>query len=229
MQEDRGAGHFIVVEGPDGVGKTTAVHGLATRLERELSREVVCVREPGGTELGERVRQLLVEFGGGDGLVDLFLFSAARRQLLSDVVRPALERGAIVLSDRFLMSTFAYQGAGLGVPDSAVAVVSELAVAGCEPNMVLLLRLDERERERRLGRRGGGRAQYEEPGFLARVRRRYDQLAEQWEGVRVVSASGTPEEVVERLMAVVTPIVSIAPNSQSVTVTTRGTGRHGPL
>lgn len=200
MGRNNTPGHFIAIEGPDGVGKTTALQGLAEQLRAETGREVLCIREPGGTELSERVRDVLVRHGGGDGVVDLLLFSAARRQLLLEKVRPALERGAIVLSDRFILSTYAYQGGGMGVPDETISIISEIATDGTVPDLTLLLHLDEEERKRRMADRGNPTVHYEREEFLARVRKRYQELATMLPGVRVVSASGTPAEVVQRLM-----------------------------
>jgi len=200
-------GAFIVLEGPDGVGKTTAVRGLAERIQAEYGCEVVCLREPGGTRLGEIVRTYLKEEGGADGLVDLLLFSAARRKLLLDQVTPALEAGKVVLSDRFVLSTYAYQGGGLGVEDATIDAVSSLVLSGLKPDVTLLLHLDQDEWDRRIEQRAEGRDRYEQKAFLATVRDRYMELASRMDDVRLVSAAGTPAQVVERLLAAVAPLL----------------------
>jgi dTMP kinase len=147
-------GWFITVEGPDGAGKTTQAEGLADHL-RERGLEVVLTREPGGTHLGERVRDLLLAAGGGtaatDPLTDALLFSAARRQLVTEVLRPALARGQTVVCARYADSTLAYQGYGAGVPIERLRVLEAVATDGLVPDLTILLDLSV---EAGLGRKG---------------------------------------------------------------------------
>jgi dTMP kinase len=133
------AGLFVVVEGPEGAGKSTLVRALAARLAGE-GRDVVAVREPGGTPLAEAARRLALE--GSEALpaaVELFLVLAARADLVARVIRPALEAGRIVLADRFELSTMAYQVAGRGLPGDAVAAAARVATGGLVPDLVLVL------------------------------------------------------------------------------------------
>jgi len=136
-------GVLITLEGPDGSGKST----LATRLAEALRArgcDVVLTREPGSTRLGERIRDLLLSTEPGlghTGAADAFLFAAARAQHVTEVIRPALERGALVVCDRYLDSSMAYQGHGSGVPIAELAVVQRLATGGLMPNLTLLLDL----------------------------------------------------------------------------------------
>ena len=138
-------GWFITIEGPEGAGKTTQ----AARLESHLRDEGVAVlrtREPGGTSLGERLRDLLLAGGQPaaatiDPLADALLFSAARRQLVEEVIRPALEAGTTVVCTRFADSTLAYQGFGAGVPLATLRTLEEIATGGLRPDLTILLDL----------------------------------------------------------------------------------------
>ena len=113
----RASGIFITLEGPDGAGKSTQARMLAERIKK-TGHEVVLTREPGGTSLGERIRDVLMYApdGSHDALSDALLFNAARSRQVSEVIGPALERGTLVVCDRFSDSTLAYQGYGGGVP-----------------------------------------------------------------------------------------------------------------
>jgi dTMP kinase len=137
-------GRFITIEGPDGSGKTTQVDRLAERL-RAAGRRVVVTREPGGTRLGEQLREILLARRGGveptDALTDAFLFEAARRHLVRQVIRPALEDEAIVVCGRYSDSTFAYQGFGAGVPLATLQALDEAATEGLRPDLTILLDL----------------------------------------------------------------------------------------
>lgn len=138
-------GWFITIEGPEGAGKTTQ----AARLESHLRGEGVAVlrtREPGGTSLGERLRDLLLAGGPPAGatidpLTDALLFSAARRQLVEEVIRPAIEAGTSVVCTRFADSTLAYQGFGAGVPLATLRTLEEIATSGLRPDLTILLDL----------------------------------------------------------------------------------------
>lgn len=107
-------GLFITVEGPDGAGKSTLIQGLKERLEARTAREVILTREPGGSPLAEVIREVLLDnrYGEMDGRTEALLMAASRRQHIVDTILPALEAGKIVLSDRYVDSSLAYQGAG---------------------------------------------------------------------------------------------------------------------
>lgn len=146
--EDPGApirrGWFISVEGPDGAGKTTQAGALAQHL-RERGLDPLLTREPGGTWLGERIREVLLARTGStaspDPLTDALLFSAARRQLVVEVLRPALESGRTVICARYADSTLAYQGHGAGVPLERLRVLESVATDGLQPDLTILLDL----------------------------------------------------------------------------------------
>ena len=137
-------GWFITMEGPEGAGKTTQVAALARYLA-DKGLDVHVTREPGGTWLGERLRDVLLartdSVAPTDPLTDAFLFEAARRQLVTEVVRPALESGRTILCARFADSTLAYQGYGAGVSLDLLRVLEEAATDGLKPDLTILLDL----------------------------------------------------------------------------------------
>ena len=135
-------GLLITLEGPDGAGKSVQSGVLAERLVAS-GRRVLLTREPGGTPLGERIRDLLLDIDAGvrDPLGDAMLFNAARRQLVADVLRPALADGVVVVCDRFADSTLAYQGYGAGAPIDALSALAELSTGGLRPDRTVLLDL----------------------------------------------------------------------------------------
>jgi len=135
------AGLFVTVEGPEGAGKTTQAARLARFVEGR-GRSVTLVREPGGTELGERLRSILLERRSAGTILpraDALLFNASRAQLVDEVIRPALERGDVVIATRFTDSTLAYQGYGLGLPLDELRAVERFATGGLVPGRTVLL------------------------------------------------------------------------------------------
>ncbi len=159
-------GYFITFEGGEGSGKSTQIRRLAERLTASGSREVVLTREPGGTPGGEEIRNLIL-----NGAVDRWspvsealLMSAARRDHLERVIRPALARGAVVLCDRFADSTRAYQGQGGAVDPDFIAALEKHVVEDTRPNLTLILDLPVTEGLARAGARAGGEARFESKG-----------------------------------------------------------------
>lgn len=192
-------GLFITFEGTEGSGKTTQAELLGEWL---APRDPVVVREPGGTELGEKIREVLL-FGGLaiDAEAEMYLFMASRRQLIAEVIEPALSRGQVVVADRYHDSTLAYQGGGRGVatwwPDSFP-----------RPDVTFLLDLPPEvglERQRRRGR-AADRLETEAPGFHQAVAAAYRRLAEAEPGrFRRLDATRTPEAVHADVMAALSP------------------------
>ena len=135
-------GAFITVDGPDGGGKTTQAALLAAHLQQR-GMTVLVTREPGGTWLGERIRELLLERTGStaptDPLADAMLFDAARRQLVQEVIRPALDSGETVICARFADSTLAYQGYGAGLDIDLLRRLNDLATDGLRPDLTIIL------------------------------------------------------------------------------------------
>jgi len=200
-----GKGLFITFEGSEGCGKSTQIGRLAARL-RDAGREVVLLREPGGTPISEQIRHLL-QYDESAGAMtpeaELLLFAASRAQLVREVIRPAMERGAVVLCDRFLDSTTVYQGVARALDRGDVAAVNAFAVGGTLPDLTLLLDLDAAEGRRRAASRKGPVDRMEQEGeeFYEAVRRGYLELAEASPGrFAVIDASGN-EASVESLIA----------------------------
>lgn len=169
-------GRFVVLEGGEGTGKSTLTARLADRL-RGRGLAVVTAREPGGTAVGEGVRVLLRD--RLDPWAEAFLFLAARAQLTTEVIRPALAQGAWVVCDRFAASTLAYQGYGRGLDVAALRLLNGIATGNLEPDLTILLDLDPEEGRRRKGPTPDDlRTGSEELAFHRRVREGYLRLAE---------------------------------------------------
>jgi dTMP kinase len=171
---------FVSFEGPDGAGKSTQVKLVSERLQ-QANFEILVTREPGGTPLGERVRSVLLD--PGDCAIvpraEALLMTAARAQHVDDVIRPALRRGVIVLCDRFIDSTLAYQGAGRGLPEPDLMQIQEFAIQGCGPDLTVLLDLpsDEGIRRRETSGTPLNRLDQDTAAFHERVRTWYVQAA----------------------------------------------------
>jgi len=169
-------GLFITLEGIDGAGKSTHAGWLVDALSAR-GRSVVATREPGGTPLGEALREILLHQPMAHESEALLMF-AARRQHVVDVIRPALERGDIVVCDRFTDATYAYQGGGHGVSLELIAALERMLHADCNPDLTLLFDVSgavSRERLDRLSARGHALDKFEReaPGFFDRVRNVY--------------------------------------------------------
>lgn len=175
------SGLFVAFEGGDGSGKTTQVRALAQRLE-EAGREVVTSREPGGTPLGEAIRNLLLHGDDMGARAEALLYAASRAQHVDELIRPALERGAAVITDRYWDSSIAYQGAARQLGGDEVAALSHWATAGLAPHLTVLLDLPVEEaaaRRRNEGRGAEDRLERETAKFHERVRAGYLALAAQ--------------------------------------------------
>jgi dTMP kinase len=185
---------FVTFEGVDGSGKSTQAALLAEQLRSE-GREVVATREPGGTELGERIRELVLHRGAVAPWAEAALFAAARAQLVADVIRPALGRGADVVCDRYIDSSLAYQGVARSLGVERVLDLNRLATEDLLPDRTFLLVLPLEEAARR---RGGEADRLEGEGeeFIGEVDRAYREVANVFPE-RVVAADATkpPDEL----------------------------------
>ena len=192
---------FISIEGIDGSGKTSQ----AKRLAEALGGDTVLVREPGGTEPGERIRELLkdpeLEI---DPLAELLLFCAARAELVAEVIGPAREAGRDVVCDRFSDSSVAYQGFARGLGTERVEELCDLATGGVWPDLTLFLRLHPEVAMERIAAEGRAADRFEGEGLelQQRVAEGYEEVAGRHpERVRVIEASGSPDEVHAAVMA----------------------------
>ncbi|HET7816496.1 MAG TPA: dTMP kinase [Sphingomicrobium sp.] len=198
-----GRGRFISLEGGEGVGKSTQVKALAAALRRR-GLDVIETREPGGSEGAEAIRQLLLT-GADDrwgAEAEALLFAAARSDHVDKVIRPAIEAGKWVLSDRFVDSSLAYQGGARELGIDAVRAINAFGIGGCFPDRALVLALAEggaraRARDNEESDRIGGRPE----GYHQKVDLAFRQIAAEEPGrVRLVDASGSAEEVTGRLI-----------------------------
>lgn len=197
----------MTLEGPEGSGKTV----VARRLVEELARRGVraqLTREPGGTKLGERVREILLGRATGelalDPRADALLFNAARAQLVAEVIRPALDAGDVVVSARYADSTLAYQGYGAGLPIAELRSIAAVATGGLQPDLTILMDV---EPEIGIGRKSGAaRNRFEafDMAFHRRVREGFRRLAaEEPARWRVVDSNGHIDRAYEGVLAAV--------------------------
>lgn len=197
-------GHFITLEGGEGVGKSTNLAFVAEHL-RARGFAVLTSREPGGTPLAERIRELLLADGDEpvDDLTELLLIFAARAQHLARLIAPALARGTWVVCDRFTDATYAYQGGGRGLDPAAIAQLEALVQRGLEPDLTLYLDLPPEAAAARLHGREKDRFERERSAFFERVRDVYLRRARSSARFRIIDA-GQPlaavrQQVVEIL------------------------------
>ena len=188
-------GCFLVLEGPDGSGKSTLAASLIARMQQQ-GIDPLAVREPGGTPVAEALRrELLADEREWSAGAELLYMVTARADLVAKVIRPALAAGRVVLSDRFDLSTMAYQGAGRGLPMEQVRWVNDAATGGLVPDATLVLDLDHATgaARRRLAGKGEDRLEREESAFHERVSAAY--LAATGPGVHHLQGGASPEAV----------------------------------
>jgi dTMP kinase len=197
-------GKFITLEGPEGSGKSTQAQALIRRLA-ERGIEALYTREPGGTALGEEIRNILQHNQAGEApceRAELLLFEASRNQLVEKVIRPNLDKGIWVICDRFMDSTTAYQGYGRGLPVQAVKAIHYFTVDGLTPDLTLLFDLEVAIGFERIAQRylalgeSADRFEQEDRSFHEKVRAGYLKLAaEEPDRFRIVNAAQDPDAV----------------------------------
>jgi len=205
---------FVTLEGPDGCGKTVQSKRLAEHLRSE-GLNVVMTREPGGTEIGDQIRQVIMSLENRqmDPRTEFLLFTASRAQLVKEVIRPHLEAGGVIVSDRFYDSSFAYQGYGHGLPLDDLRAITAFATGGLVPDLTLLIDLPAKAGLAR--RKTGGnwnRMDAYDLAFHQRVRTAYRTMAqtepERW---RTVDGDQSPDNVQAALQAAVEAFVAQRP------------------
>ncbi|WP_428386782.1 dTMP kinase [Mucisphaera sp.] len=197
---------FLVFDGPDGSGKSTQIKRLVTDAEN-AGLEVVTVREPGGTYVGEQVRAVLLDPANHDAIdltAEMLLFMASRAQLLAEEVRPAIDRGALVIADRFISSTLAYQGTAGGLEPEDILAVGRVAVGQTWPDLVLVFDVDEQTAAKRMNPlvrqqefdAAKDRIELRGAAFHRRVRQGYlDQADRDPDHYAVIDATPDPQTV----------------------------------
>lgn len=203
-------GLFITLEGGEGAGKSTSLDFVRQLIEHS-GREALVTREPGGTALGENIRELLLH--GRDGIspdTELLLMFAARAEHLAQVIRPALERGACVLCDRFTDATYAYQGGGRGVPEARIRALEDWVQQGLRPDLTLLLDIPVEQGLTRAGNRSApDRFEREQREFFERVRGAYLAIAaREPQRMRIIDASCDIPAVQAQLRAALDPVLT---------------------
>ena len=204
-------GRFITLEGGEGVGKSTQVKALADAL-RERGKRVLLTREPGGSEGAERIRELLLsgEEDRWSPEAEALLFAAARADHIAKTIRPALERGEWVLSDRFVDSSLAYQGGAGALGIEAVRAINAFGIGGEFPDRTLILMLEDgAERARARDIDGSDRIGGRSDDYHRKVAAAFRIIAaEEPERITLVDASGTPGEVSKRLLGAISDLLS---------------------
>lgn len=221
------AGRFIAFEGPDGSGKTTLSRRFV-QFAREQGVNVCEVRDPGGTAIGDKVRALLLDPANAtiDRACELLLFMASRAQLVHERIRPALQRGELVVADRFIASTLVYQGAAGGLGPAEIDAVARVAIGSLHPDFYIVLDAEDRILAERLVRKAGSQSaahpqrvtgdRIEDRGaaFRARVRRGYLDLCESDPSRYVlVDASGDADAVWRSAMEAVRARLAVLPST----------------
>jgi dTMP kinase len=214
---------FITFEGAEGCGKSTQVQRLKARLERS-NIPVVMTREPGGTPIGETIRELLQFAPHSAGMAaetELLLFEASRAQLVREVIKPALDGGVCIISDRFFDSTTAYQGAARKLDQRIVEQLNEFAVGDCRPDITFVLDVDLAAAQARLQRtpRRPDRMERQPAEFYEAVRRAYRELAEhEPDRIVLIDGSQSEEKIDNEIWEILRsrfPVVAGNPNSES--------------
>lgn len=206
-------GLFITFEGPDGAGKTTQIKKLNEYFLAQ-GRKVALTREPGGTKIAEAIRNILLDAGnmGMDNRTELLLYAAARAQHVSELIKPAIEVGEVVICDRFYDSTFAYQGFGRNLDEQLIEQLNTIATEGLQPHLTILLDIDARiglERVQNSRGKAFDRLESEQLEFHQRVRQGFLTLAERFpKRIKTISGEQTPEDIFTHIIGYINEIKS---------------------
>lgn len=193
-------GRFIAIEGPDGSGKTSVIQALRQKLEQD-GLEVVTTREPGGSPIAEQIRQVIldVENHAMDVRTEALLYAASRRQHLVETILPNVQAGKLVISDRFVMSSLAYQGMARGIGLDPVWAINQFAIDGQMPDLTLLVDVPAEVGLERIqaakGQRQYDRLDRESLAFHQRVRQTYLDLAQDWANLEILDGQKSIEAV----------------------------------
>ena len=202
-------GFFITFEGLEGAGKSTQINKLKDYLTRK-NLAVVCTREPGGTFIGDEIRDILLDVDNKDMdfKVEALLYAASRAQLVKNVISPALSNGKIVLSDRYIDSSLAYQAYGRELPLDIITEINRWAVSCLEPDLTFYLKLPAEEGLKRLSTRPSDRIESEELSFHQRVENGYDELVQlHKDRYRIIDAMKSEQEVHKKIVEEIKKVI----------------------
>jgi len=201
-------GAFISLEGIDGSGKTTLKENLLALMARNY--QVIGIREPGGTVISEKIRDMLLDVRN-DGIIgktEALLYATARSQLVEEIIRPALIQGKIIIADRYMDSTIAYQGYGRGLDIKFLEDLNQLCTGGLKPDLTLLLDIDPRDGQSRRNQDIPDRLEKEGLEFQARIRDGYLKLwKKEPQRIKRLDASQTTEELVQAAMKMIAALL----------------------
>lgn len=203
-------GYFIVVEGPDGSGKTTVCNLLATKLKEE-GKQIVHTREPGGIDIAEQIRNVILDPKNEamDGKTEALLYAASRRQHLVERVIPSIEEGKIVLCERFVYSSLVYQGYARGLGIDEVFAINKFAIGDMMPDLVIYLDVDEKVGLSRVDSRGNkDRLDGESSQFHKRVVEGYKLIKERFKDFKVVDASRDVDTVLKECLDIINSFIN---------------------
>ncbi|HAG44813.1 MAG TPA: dTMP kinase [Clostridium sp.] len=195
-------GLLIALEGPDGSGKSTQIRMLCDYLENK-SHEVLLTREPGGTDISEKIRQIILDNSNAEmcGMCEALLYASSRAQLAAEVLKPALERGCIVLSDRFVYSSIVYQGIGRGLGIDRIKYINDAALNGVKADLTIMINVSYEEGLRRkLSQRDLDRLENSGNNFHKKVYEGYQYIATNMDNIVVIDGNRSLQEVHEDII-----------------------------
>jgi dTMP kinase len=209
---DRSTGRFLTLEGSEGAGKSSNLEIVVATLH-DCGIDATTTREPGGTEVGESIRELLLAVRDEplDDLTELLLMFAARAQHLTTKIRPMLSAGTWVVCDRFTDATYAYQGGGRGIDSASIALLEKLVHGDLQPDLTLYLDVPVDIAFQRIGERELDRIEREERAFFERVRTNYLERARRQDRIQIIDASASLEAVAATVEQAVRRFVATQP------------------
>lgn len=201
-------GIFIVLEGPDGSGKSTMARRIGDYYKNK-GREIEFTREPGGTKISEKIRDIILDNNNTEMnyRTEALLYAAARAQLVSEKIKPWLNEGKIVISERYVYSSLVYQGIGRGLGVDEVKKINDFAIDGLQPDMVLFLDVNpEKGLKRKRNINGGDRLENEHVSFHKEVYEGYKKLVEYFPEIKVINAERTIDEIFKEIKGIINSI-----------------------
>ncbi len=198
-------GLFIVLEGPDGSGKSTMAQMIASYLE-DKGHNIVFTREPGGTPIGEKLRDIILDNKNIEmaDTTEALLYAAARAQLVAEKIKPLIEKGKTIISERFVYSSLVYQGIGRKLGVNNVKMINDFGLQGIKPDIVLFFDIDpEKALNRKIEINGGDRLEQEDISFHRSVFEGYKEIIKDYSEIKTINAERTKEEIFEEIKFII--------------------------